>query len=92
MIKRLPKSVKYKNQYLNTINSALISPELLGIIFGMKDNYDQLLNDIILNNKEENIENLREIYRKLVGIKEIKYYSTDEFNKVKENDTLIKWL
>ncbi len=92
LIKRLPNSVKYKNQFLNTSDSALISPKLFGILFGMKGTYYELLNDIILNNKQENIKNLNRIYKKLMGINKINYYSTDDFNKVKGKNTLIKWL
>jgi sporulation protein YlmC with PRC-barrel domain len=92
LIKRLPKSIKFKNQNVNTINSALISPKLLGIILGIKGKRYGLLKNVIFNNQKENVKKLLEIHKNLNGIMEIEYYSTEDFNKVKEKNTLIKWL
>jgi len=91
MIKRLPPSVKYKNAYYNTTNIALISPELFGILLGINGTHRDLFNKIILNNKNEDIDKLQELYNSLESIKDIKYLSTVEFNKIKEKNTLLKW-
>lgn len=92
LIKRLPQSLKIKNRYVKTIDSALISPKLLGILFGIKDKHLEWLNDVIFNTRNENISKLLEIHKNLNAVKDINCYSTDDFNKVKENSTLIKWL
>jgi hypothetical protein len=91
MIKRLSPSVKYKNAYYNTTNIALISPELFGILLGINGTHRDLFNKIILNNKNEDIDKLQELYNSLESIKDIKYLSTVEFNKIKEKNILLRW-
>ncbi len=92
LIKRLPVSVKYKETYYNTTNVVLISPELLGILLGIKGKYKEYLNEIILNNKNEDIDELKDLYNSLEKTLKINLYSTDKFNKIKEKNTLLRWL
>ena len=92
MMKRLPFSVKYKESYYKTNNTVLISPELMGILLGMNGKYKEYLYEIVLNNKNEDIQKLQEIHKSLEGITEINYFSTNKFNKIKEKNTLIRWL
>ncbi|MBY8979572.1 MAG: hypothetical protein KGD72_04230 [Candidatus Lokiarchaeota archaeon] len=92
LIKRLPISVKYKNSNYVTKNVALISPELFGILLGINNMYKDFLDKIILYNKNEDIDKLQEVHKALERIKDIHYFSTDEFNKIKDTNTLLKWL
>jgi len=92
LIKRLPISVKYKNSNYVTKNVALISPELFGILLGINNTYKDFLDKIILYNKNEDIDKLQEVHKALERIKDIHYFSTDEFNKIKDKNTLLKWL
>ena len=92
LIKRLPISVKYKNSNYVTKNVALISPELFGILLGINNMYKDFLDKIILYNKNEDIDKLQEVHKALERIKGIHYFSTDEFNKIKDTNTLLKWL
>lgn len=90
--KRLPNAVKYKDSYYNTTNIALINPKLFGILIGINGKYKDLLNKTILYSKREDIDKLQGLNKSLERIKDINYFSTEEFNKIKENNTLIKWL
>jgi hypothetical protein len=90
--KRLPTSIKYKDSYYTTKDVALISPELFGILLGINSPYKDYLNKIILYNKNEDIDKLQDINKSLERIKNLNYFSTEEFNKIKENNTLIRWL
>ena len=92
LIKRLPISVKYKNSNYVTKNVALISPELFGILLGINNMYKDFLDKIIFYNKNEDIDKLQEVHKALERIKDIHYFSTDEFNKIKNTNTLLKWL
>jgi len=92
LIKRLPISVKYKNSNYVTKNVALISPELFGILLGINNMYKDFLDKIILYNINEDIDKLQEVHKALERIKDIHYFSTDEFNKIKDTNTLLKWL
>ena len=92
LIKRLPFSVKYEDTYYNTTNVVLISPELLGILLGINGKYKEYLNEIILNNKNEDINQLKDLFNSLERTLDINYFSTDKFNKIKEKNTLLKWL
>ncbi len=90
--KKLPVSIKYKDSYYSTTNVALISPKLFGILLGINGVYKDYLNKIILLNKNEDIDKLQELYKVLERIENINYFSTEEFNKIKENNTLLRWL
>ena len=54
--------------------------------------YKDFLDKIILYNINEDIDKLQEVHKALERIKDIHYFSTDEFNKIKDTNTLLKWL
>lgn len=79
--KKLPFSIKHKNEFISTKRTAFISPTLLSVIFGFDFLAIDILNDIISYNIAEKHDKLKGIIQSIETMQNLRIYETDEFVK-----------